>query len=305
MPDTSSCNKRFISEVAVGRMLPTSHHSLFLVEDLTEDDIEDVIEAIAYNVAYGGNNKVVTAAGLYVSGGAIQHVGGEETQSVYAYNQAKLIANEVINNVLVTVAAGDTSITQVRDLTITADPNTGSNTDPASCANVTSQITTLFTIVTDTISNPSSFASQTSTAPPAAGTAEDYIQRIEENRIVGSVATANLSDTVQSASPYVFNCSMRSVFGMNGLHADGSRRLVSSRWFLPSTLVSPYRRTTVHLLVVLSSGITQTNGDGNNYHVDPNSVYRDDWRHYHIKASNDGFLQVVSVFAVGNRSLPC
>ena len=37
-------------------------------------------------------------------------------------------------------------------------------------------------------------------------------------------ATANVSvDTVTSASPYIFNISMRSVFGMCGLHADGNK----------------------------------------------------------------------------------
>ena len=31
------------------------------------------------------------------------------------------------------------------------------------------------------------------------------------------------TDTVPGASPYIFNCSMRSVYGMQGLHADGSK----------------------------------------------------------------------------------
>ena len=31
------------------------------------------------------------------------------------------------------------------------------------------------------------------------------------------------SDTVTSASPYIFNTSLRSVFGMNGMHTDGSK----------------------------------------------------------------------------------
>ena len=30
------------------------------------------------------------------------------------------------------------------------------------------------------------------------------------------------TDTVSGASPYIFNISMRSVWGMNGMHADGS-----------------------------------------------------------------------------------
>ena len=31
------------------------------------------------------------------------------------------------------------------------------------------------------------------------------------------------TDTVTGASPYIFNISMRSVYGMNGMHADGSK----------------------------------------------------------------------------------
>ena len=31
------------------------------------------------------------------------------------------------------------------------------------------------------------------------------------------------TDTVSGASPYIFNVSLRSVYGMNGMHADGSR----------------------------------------------------------------------------------
>ena len=31
------------------------------------------------------------------------------------------------------------------------------------------------------------------------------------------------TDTVSGASPYIFNISMRSVWGMNGMHADGSQ----------------------------------------------------------------------------------
>ena len=88
---------------------------------------------------------------------------------------------------------------------------------------------------------------------------------------------------------------------MNGLHADGSRATGFKSMVLAQyTGIALQKDDRAFVGSSLSSGITQTNGDGNNYHVDPNSVYRDDWRHYHIKASNDGFLQVVSVFAVGN-----
>ena len=231
----------------------------------------------------------------------LQHLVGEETESVYAFNQARNIALEVINNVSVTVQTGDTSLTQVKDLTITADAATGSNTDPNSCANVRSAITTLFAIVTDTISTPTSLAGVTRTTPAVAPASEDYIQRIEENRIVGSLAQASTADTVGSASPYIFNVSLRSVFGMNGLHADGSRATGFKSMVLAQyTGIGLQKDNRAFVGSNTAQGIVQTNADGNEYRVDPDSVYRDDWRHFHIKASNDGFLQVVSVFAVGN-----
>ena len=40
--------------------------------------------------------------------------------------------------------------------------------------------------------------------------------------VAGATLTLS-SDTVTSASPYIFNVSLRSVFGMNGMHADGSK----------------------------------------------------------------------------------
>ena len=300
--DLLEANKRFIAEVAVSRTL--TNFPTFSVPGgraNCEDDIEDVIEAVAYNVAYGANNQVWDAANLYVNGGALQHLVGEETESVYAFNQARNIALEVINNVSVTVQAGDTTLTQVKDLTITADSATGSNTDPASCANVRSAITTLFAVVTATITTPSSLAGVTRTTPAVAPASEDYIQRIEENRIVGSLAQASTADTVASASPYIFNVSLRSVFGMNGLHADGSRATGFKSMVLAQyTGIGLQKDNRAFVGTNTAQGIVQTNSEGNEYRVDPDSVYRDDWRHFHIKASNDGFLQVVSVFAVGN-----
>ena len=295
-------NKRFIAEVAVSRML--ANFPSFSVPGgraNCEDDIEDVVEAVAFNVGYGANNKVHDAANLYVNGGALQHLVGEETESIYAFNEARNIAKQIVNNVTVTVVAGQTSLTQIKDLTITADPVTGSNTDPASCANVTSAITALFAIVTDTIATPSSLAGVTRTSPSVAPSSEDYIQRIEENRIVGSVATAGASDTVGSASPYIFNCSLRSVFGMNGLHADGSRATGFKSMVLAQyTGIALQKDNRAFVGSNLAQGTLQNNADSVEYRIDPDSVYRDDWRHFHIKASNDGFLQVVSVFAVGN-----
>lgn len=137
---------------------------------------------------------------------------------------------------------------------------------------------------------------------PLSGTSIfELYKRTEENRIVGNLADASSVDTVSSASPYVFNCSVRSVWGLNGLHADGARATGFKSMVLAQyTSISLQKDNRAFVGSSISGGATQVNGAGIEYRLDPNSRYRDDWRHYHIKASNDAFLQVVSVFAVGN-----
>ena len=53
------------------------------------DDVKDVISAIVDNIRYGGNDKVWEAADLYVNGGALQHLVGEEEPSNLAMRWAK------------------------------------------------------------------------------------------------------------------------------------------------------------------------------------------------------------------------
>ena len=134
----------------------------------------------------------------------------------------------------------------------------------------------------------------------------------------GSSATVTVeTDTVSGASPYIFNCSLRSVWGMQGMHADGGkasgfRSMVvaqftavslqkDDRAFAKYNEVSrrydsiTYRKVTG---AALASGSSSTNIN-TVYHLDSGAVYRQGWRTSHIKISNDAFIQVVSVFAIG------
>jgi hypothetical protein len=126
------------------------------------------------------------------------------------------------------------------------------------------------------------------------------------------------TDTVSGASPYIFNCSLRSVWGMNGLHADGSKasgfRSTVVAQFTAVSLQKDDRAFVKYdkssrsyngvspITAVygsdLPNGASQT--DSNKiYHLDPDAVYRKDWETSHIKISNDSFIQIVSVFAIG------
>ena len=55
------------------------------------------------------------------------------------------------------------------------------------------------------------------------------------NASPGGAGTVTIeTDTVKGASPYIFNCSLRSVWGMQGMHADGKKALDLNPWLLPS-----------------------------------------------------------------------
>ena len=112
-----------------------------------------------------------------------------------------------------------------------------------------------------------------------------------------------ISDTVSSASPYVFNCSLKSVYGMNGLHADGSRTTgFKSMVTAQFTGISLQKDDRAFVEYDEASGAYkyQDNfGVDKFLHQSSLARYRPSWESVHIKASNDAFIQCVSIFAIG------
>jgi hypothetical protein len=131
--------------------------------------------------------------------------------------------------------------------------------------------------------------------------ANAYSQRVEENRIVGDASQNITIDTVSSASPYIFNCSLRSVYGMSGMHANGEDATGFKSMVLAQyTGISLQRDNRAFTRLNYLNGLpTYKVNAADNRFTKVDSEYIDYWRNYHVKASNDGFLQVVSVFAVG------
>jgi len=125
------------------------------------------------------------------------------------------------------------------------------------------------------------------------------------------------TDTVKGASPYIFNCSLRSVWGMNGMHADGSKatgfRSMVVAQFTGVSLqkddraFTKYNRTSrtydsIPITPVTGPELSTQSSSTNPaevYHLDSGAIYRSGWESSHIKVSNDSFIQVVSVFAIG------
>ena len=149
-----------------------------------------------------------------------------------------------------------------------------------------------------------------------------YLLPFVRNNLPASPSAASATvvietDTVSGASPYIFNCSLRSVWGMNGLHADGAkasgfRSLVTAQFTAVSLQKDDrafvkynessrlYEGISVSKVTgsALSKGSSSTSAS-TVYHLDSNAVYRNGWECSHIKATNDAFIQIVSVFAIG------
>lgn len=149
-------NKTFIAEIAVGRML--ANFSGFVVPGGNQeciDDIVDVLETIAYNLQFGGNDLVYDAAEVYATsifqGVAVSTLEGEETESIYAFNQARDMAIQVMRNETVTTN-GYTALTQYIDNTIVGDQSGVAGVYIAGdCQDQADAITTLFGIITTSI----------------------------------------------------------------------------------------------------------------------------------------------------------
>ena len=125
-----------------------------------------------------------------------------------------------------------------------------------------------------------------------------------------SMKVAIEADSVTGASPYIFNCSLRSVFGMCGLHADGSKatgfKSMVVAQFTGIGLQKDdkafviYKPTTGNYIDSVNA---RTESDQGRFrtplYTNQNAVYRKRYENFHIKCSNDSFIQAVSVFAIG------
>ena len=112
-------------------------------------------------------------------------------------------------------------------------------------------------------------------------------------------------DSVESASPYVFNCSIRSTWGMCGMWANGAKATG-----FRSMVVAQYTGVSLQKddrAFIRYDEFTNTWNQASlvdafasvPYHTKGDAYWKDDWRNFHIRASEDSFIQCVSVFAVG------
>jgi hypothetical protein len=110
------------------------------------------------------------------------------------------------------------------------------------------------------------------------------------------------SDTVTSASPYIFNISLRSVFGMCGLLADGGQATgFKSMVVAQFTGIGLQKDDNAYVKYSSSTGTYNdtTALSGALLSNDSRAVFKPTYKNFHIKATNNSFIQCVSIFAIG------
>jgi len=108
-------------------------------------DIGYIVDAISQDIRdYTNENTIAATKQYFTSSGTLLSNGlqGEIAQSVVAFNYARDLMKAAVNNLMT-----------VKNLSVIADPLTGSNVSPSSCADVRTSIDTLTSILTTNLNN--------------------------------------------------------------------------------------------------------------------------------------------------------
>ena len=149
-------NKTFIQEEVVGFVTftyPSLLTNLDYDSTLCKRDVGYVVDAIVYDLSYGGNSKSVEAGLAYWNAGT-SYVAGESVETIAAYRYIIDLSKKIINNVGVTTSyqLPSFAISQIFDNTVSYDNSCNPSAYSENCcANVLSAIDSYVGIVTSII----------------------------------------------------------------------------------------------------------------------------------------------------------
>ena len=112
------------------------------------------------------------------------------------------------------------------------------------------------------------------------------------------------SDTTTSSSPYIFNVSSRSVYGMCGCLADGDKATgFKSMVIAQFTGIGLQKDDNAFVIYNQSTPKTGVYDDSSTLTIplstNSRAIHKPSYRNYHIKITNDAVVQNVSTFAIG------
>ena len=133
-------------------------------------------------------------------------------------------------------------------------------------------------------------------------TAGNTVTQDKEYEIVGPLPpdATEASDTVGSASPYIYNTSIRSVWGIGGVFANGAKP-EGFRSMVIAQFTSIGLQKDMSCWQLYSAGTWGSVADYTTYiNANPDDIRMNpDRRSFHIRAINGAVIQEVSVFAIG------
>ena len=173
-------NARYIAEEAYFTTIATSSNTFDQGRNKCIRDTEEIVKAWAKDIKNDANDATWDAAKLYISGGAVAHIAGEEAATKEVIDAATILAKRAINNLLqakgTTAQTVDYYVAQWTDEipyvdnTITHDTSSSGGPYVASeCANVQQAIQTLSDLFDEIIDNPSVSSPMPSTAERSDG----------------------------------------------------------------------------------------------------------------------------------------
>lgn len=138
------------------------------------------------------------------------------------------------------------------------------------------------------------------------------VTRPSEHQIVGPIdqtqAPSSEWDTTEGSSPYIFNWSVRTRYGMGGAFWDGSK-LSGLKSMVCANFTGTNQQKDMRCWQVYEGGawvsLTNTPEDYQKYiNADPDNVRRNPARHTrHISAINNAYIQKVSIFGIGQSEI--
>ena len=218
---------------------------------------------------YGGNSKTIEAANLYISGSNVAHVPEEVEYTRATFAAAKEFAIDAIRNQL---EDGQFSqIDPVSNGSITVDSSS------PECANVVSALVTNWGILDNVLSSATAYSGTVVTPDPV-------ITEQDNGLYSFPLLSNNLDLPVIEASPYIQNSSLISFLGGSGCEIDGAK-VATPNVPRPGLKLNSQGQTVAEFdpqgKSMVANAFTIISFGGTAYNI-----------------SNDGYTQLVSVFAI-------
>ena len=234
------------------------------------DDTMKILRAFQYDLRYGGNQKTVEAANLYISGASgVQHVATEVTYTRAIFAAAKELAIDAIRNNL---EKGQFSqIVPRSNGSITVDSSA------PECANVVSALTTNWGILDNVLSSGNAYTGTVTNPDP-------LIVEQDQSKYSFPLVNTFLDLPVIEASPYIQNSSLISFLGGSGCEIDGAK-VATPNVPRPGLKQNAQGNT-----------VAQFDPQGKSMVANAFTIICFGGTAYNV--SNDGYTQLVSVFAI-------